>query len=171
MDPGAIKSGVAQWFTGVSGVDVLWQDAPLPATLPALPYALLHIHRIDRIGRDEVTLDGPPDEVRVIGNRRVAISCAVKGVAQGALAVMARVQDSLGCPTVLEQLANAGLSGGDDDGIAVNLNSDCAELEVKFLVSSLVADSPGRIETVQLGGQLYRAEGAPAVVVSDSVRK
>lgn len=162
MDFQAFRAAVGSWMNTSAACPVQWvsQTAVAPSTLP---HVTLYIRRIDRAGKDTVTADAGPDEVRIAGARVVSVVCTAYGLAAGALERLATALDDLSRPTVLEPLQAAGLGVMDDGGIDVDLTEDRARMEVRFAVGSEVLDRPGEIRQAIVVVEVRREDGSPAI--------
>lgn len=169
IDVGAIERAVVRWLESASGcaVRVANQNAPRPA----YPYVTAQLGGLVSVGtggvRTSTDLDqeGAEVELRVRGERQLTVSVNVYAQqrpgkpydpTQGALSIAERIRASLGLPSVLAALREAGLSFIDSTP-AQDLTwlqdanfVERRQMDIRFGLASVVSERVGFIATVDV---------------------
>lgn len=169
IDVGAIERAVVRWLEGVTvhPVRVANQTAPRPA----YPYVTVQLGGLVSVGpggiRQHTDLDreGEEVELQVRGERQLTVSVNVYAQqrpgkpydpTQGALSLAEGIRASLGLPSVLATLREAGLSFIDStpvQDLTWLQDTDWVErrqMDIRFGLASVVSERVGYIATVDV---------------------
>ena len=169
FDFAAKDQGVYEWLKKALGdnfpIVQAQQNAPRPTDSSGEPttYVTFQNGNIIRQGTgDELRYKQGDDAFEVWGQRRV--NYLIEAIGANAFSTISDVQNSLGLPSCRDLLRARGL-GVVDEGNVVDITKFLetefeprAQLTVTFAYTTVTSEDPGRIEKVNLNGNLNGVE-------------